>query len=182
MKKLIFVRHWESFANLEWKYWGHSMVKLTEKWQDQAKESSKILVNKNIVKIISSDLERAFSTAKIINIEAKFNLEIEKWEELREVNCWEFTLKNKENGYSIMEIAFKSLEWEKEEDLIFRAKKVIEKIKEIKIKWNILIIWHNSFTATIFYVLEKQNKNISLIEYRKQWNMKNSEIKEFILN
>ena len=80
-----------------------------------------------------------------------------------------------------MEIAFKSLEWEKEKELIIRAKKAIEKIKNIKTEWNILIIWHNSFTAIIFYILNNENKNISLLEYRKQWYMKNSEIREFII-
>ena len=181
MKKLIFVRHWESFANLEWKYWWHSMVELTNKWKEQAFETWKLLKNKNITKIISSDLERATSTANSINTEAEINLEIEKLKELREVDCWEFTLKNIKNWYSIMEIAFKSLEWEKEKELIIRAKKAVEKIKNIKTEWNILIIWHNSFTATIFYILNDENKNISLLEYRKQWNMKNSEIREFIV-
>jgi len=139
MKELIFVRHWESFANLEGKYWWHSMVELTKKGKEQAENISKLLMDKNIFKIICSDLRRAEQTAEIIN--KKLNLEIEYWENLREADCWEFTWKNKIEWFSIMEIAFQSIKWEKEEDIIKRANKTINLFKNIKLEWNILIVW-----------------------------------------
>lgn len=86
MTTLLLVRHGYSNANFEKKFAGHLNVDLHENGVKQAKKTAEyIKENYKVDKIYSSDLIRAYKTAEAIA--EKFNLEIEKVKELREINA-----------------------------------------------------------------------------------------------
>ncbi len=89
-KKLVFVRHGQSVYNVERRFYGWEDCDLTDLGRKQALEvASKIKEYIEPDIIISSDLKRAYETAKPI---AKvFDMEVHKFKELREVyvGSWE---------------------------------------------------------------------------------------------
>lgn len=90
MTRLILVRHGQSEANLLHKFAGHYNCDLTEDGKLQAEKVSKYLTaNYSIDKIYSSDLIRAFNTAK--PTANKLNINIAKTEQMREISAglWE---------------------------------------------------------------------------------------------
>ncbi len=84
MRKIYFVRHGETNANVEKRYCGYTDIELNGNGTMQAKNISKILEKYNIDLIYSSDLIRAKTTAEEINKYHKLN--IEYLSELREMN------------------------------------------------------------------------------------------------
>lgn len=64
MTTLIFVRHGQSVSNLEQRFSGHHDAKLTELGHRQAQMTAKLLADAKIDKIYSSDLSRAYDTAR----------------------------------------------------------------------------------------------------------------------
>ncbi len=66
MKKIYLCRHGESEFNAKKIVQGHIDTDLTENGQKQALALAKFLKDKDIKKVISSDLKRAFKTADII--------------------------------------------------------------------------------------------------------------------
>ncbi len=87
--KLIIVRHAETDWNKELKYQGQQDIVLNDTGKEQAVKLSNYLSDSNIDTIYSSNLKRAYSTAKKIN---KFhNLKIKQEKELREIDFgkWE---------------------------------------------------------------------------------------------
>ncbi len=87
---LIVVRHGQSVANLEGKYAGHYNTPLTDAGRLQAEKSAEyVAANYKIDGIYSSDLDRAYETAKALG--DKVGLEVVKSEEIREIYCgkWE---------------------------------------------------------------------------------------------
>ena len=90
MTKLIFVRHGQSEANLTKRFAGHYNCDLTEYGKLQAQKVCEYLTaNFNIDKIYSSDLLRAYNTAK--PTADKLCTEIEKTSQMREIAAgkWE---------------------------------------------------------------------------------------------
>ena len=97
---LIVVRHGQSVANLEEKYAGHFNAQLTETGKIQAvKSADYVLENYKIDNIYSSDLDRAYETAKTLG--DKINLEVVRMKELREIFCGEW------EGQKVCEVAVK---------------------------------------------------------------------------
>lgn len=86
---IYIVRHGQTEWNLLGKTQGHGNSDLTEKGVEQAKLLADNMVKYPIDYIYSSDLGRAYDTAKIIG--DKLNLEVEKTEALREMGfgTWE---------------------------------------------------------------------------------------------
>lgn len=89
MLEIIFVRHGESEMNRESLYCGWTDSFLTDKGVKQAEAVRKKLAGEEIKLIISSDLNRCFITAEIINKDHKKR--IEKESSLKELNfgIWE---------------------------------------------------------------------------------------------
>lgn len=89
MNRLYLLRHGESEWNILNKIQGQKDTNLTSKGILQAKQVAKSLANEKIDKIYSSDLKRAFDTAKIIG--QSLGLEVNCLKELREINfgVWE---------------------------------------------------------------------------------------------
>lgn len=92
MTTLILVRHGQSLANLEEVYAGHSDFDLSPKGHKQAETTAEYIINNYTVdKIYSSDLKRAYSTAK--KVADKLGIDIITDENLREIYAgeWEST-------------------------------------------------------------------------------------------
>jgi alpha-ribazole phosphatase len=86
---IYFVRHGETDWNKEKKFLGHSDIPLNEKGISQANKLMQYFKDKNIDKIFSSDLKRAYETGKIIS--SFHNLSPVRDKRLREINFgfWE---------------------------------------------------------------------------------------------
>ncbi|SCG83355.1 phosphoglycerate mutase [Proteiniborus sp. DW1] len=89
MGRLFLVRHGESEWNILSKIQGQSNTNLTDLGREQARKVAERLCKEKIDIIFSSDLSRAFDTAKIIG--DKLGLEVNTFEELREIKfgVWE---------------------------------------------------------------------------------------------
>jgi alpha-ribazole phosphatase len=84
LSRLLLVRHGDTESNSRERYWGHSDVKLSGAGLEQADKLRDRLATEKIDVIYTSDLERAWLTAKIIA--QKHQLEVTVCPELREFN------------------------------------------------------------------------------------------------
>ena len=78
------LRHGQTEYNATRRMQGHLNTKLSPVGFEQAAAAADFLTNKNIIKIVSSDLDRAFDTATVIG--QRLNLPVEKDERLRETH------------------------------------------------------------------------------------------------
>lgn len=179
-KKIILVRHGESEGNVKKVWSGHQDSPLTKKGYDQALETAKLLQPEKITKIISSDLSRAYETAKTIKEHLDLDCEIETWQDLREVDPGEFT-DQQTDGTPIMVKAFESKKGENYEKLISRVEKVLGEIKKIETDGTILIVSHNSFLAALSSVLEGRSKKEDLVAMRKSRPLYNAQARTFTI-
>lgn len=176
MKNIILVRHGETDWNKIGRVQGYKNSKLTELGVLQANKAGVFLKENelgNIDKIYSSDLDRAFNTAEIIN--NYLNLNIVKTELLREKNfgSWEgktkeeilkFDKSNYEKWVSAPEKTdFK--DGESLEDLKRRCNETIKFIENENFE-NILVVSHSAtIKMLILSLLDmdiKHFKNLSL--------------------
>ena len=89
MTTLILIRHGESEANRNNVFAGHINTDLQNKWLKQAERTAKYITeNYKVDKIYSSDLQRAFKTAKALG--ELLNLEVITEESLREIYAGEW--------------------------------------------------------------------------------------------
>lgn len=107
IKRLIFVRHGQSEANLAGVYAGQRAdVALTPHGRDQAKAAGKLLKREAIDTIFASDLDRAQTTAEIIAHEVGYPIgKIITDARIREINVGELTGKPDHGFTSFLEIA-----------------------------------------------------------------------------
>lgn len=89
MTKLIIIRHGESMGNYTDTFTGFTDMELSEKGREQARMAAAYLKDVKIDKVYSSDLKRAYETAKIVA--DVHGLDVEKCEKLREIYAgdWE---------------------------------------------------------------------------------------------
>ena len=83
-RRLIMLRHGQTEYNATRRMQGHLNTKLSPVGFEQAAAAADFLTNKNIIKIVSSDLDRAFDTATVIG--QRLNLPVEKDKRLRETH------------------------------------------------------------------------------------------------
>ena len=83
-RRLIMLRHGQTDYNATRRMQGHLNTRLSPVGFEQAAAAADFLTNKNIIKIVSSDLDRAFDTATVIG--QRLNLPVEKDERLRETH------------------------------------------------------------------------------------------------
>ncbi len=101
MTKIYLIRHGETVWNTEYRAQGSRDIKLSEEGIKQAELLSNRLKKHSIDHIFSSDLSRAFQTAKILG--SKLGLPIETIPEFREMSFgeWEgLTMAEIENTFS----------------------------------------------------------------------------------
>ncbi len=84
MSRLLLVRHGETELNSAERYWGHSDIKLSALGARQAERLRDRLAAQKIDVVYSSDLQRAWATAKTIAF--RHQLEVTICAELREIN------------------------------------------------------------------------------------------------
>lgn len=184
MKRIYLVRHGESQWNVLKKIQGQKDIPLTEKGIEQAKLTGKRLIEENIDVLVSSDLQRAYDTAKIIG--EMIRLEPIPMEGLREINfgAWEGLSRDLVDGVHKEEIQL----WRKEPEKL-RIKNA-ETLKEVQNRAlsslgtiissdykNILVVSHGVTLKTIilgllgmdlkyFKNLTLNNVALSVIEFR----------------
>src|SRR5699024_2883573 len=190
MKKIYLTRHGESKWNVLKKVQGQQNIDLTQKGIKQAEKLAKRLNNQEIDAIYSSDLSRAYETAKIVGAENKIN--IVKLKELREIKF------GPREGLDIEEIINNYCEehklWLKTphklklekvetiEELKERAKKALDIILSNKELENVLIVSHGAFLKAILLVLldldissfsrfSLNNVSLSIVEFRQYNNI-----------
>lgn len=152
--KLYVVRHGETIWNVQKRVQGISDIPLTEKGMKDAEELQDLISTLNIDVVISSPLERARETAKIL-IDSKLPVNtddrikerdwgmnegalidtVDRWD------CWDVILNTKVQNIECIQ------------DFMDRVSNFIE---EIKIKYkdkNVLIVTHSAVSRVIHYLL-----------------------------
>lgn len=88
MTKIIYVRHGQTFWNIEMKYQGHTDITLSPLGIAQAAAAANKLAAMNISAVYSSDLIRAYATATAIA--CKHGLTVQREPAFREINFGEW--------------------------------------------------------------------------------------------
>ena len=174
---LYVVRHGETIWNVEHRVQGITDIPLTEKGKIEAKELQKLIEQLNIDIVISSPLERARETAKIL-VDSKLprntddRIKERDWgmnegaliDTVDRWDCWDVVLNTKvQNIESI-------------QDFMYRVSDFIEDIKLKHKDKNVLIVTHSAVSRVIHYLLgiipEDANlsriniPNLRIIEYK----------------
>ncbi|NLY66948.1 MAG: histidine phosphatase family protein [Tissierellia bacterium] len=187
MKKIYLARHGESQWNVLKIVQGQKNIPLTNKGIKQAELLGKRLINEQIEKIYSSDLARAYDTAKIIG--KIIDVEVEPMKEFREINfgVWEGLSKNE----LLTKYRTEYEKWLKNpKDLILEGAETLAELQERALEGinkiinlngdrynNILIVSHSATIKVIilgllgislnnFKNLTLGNVSLSIIEYR----------------
>jgi len=89
MKRLFLIRHGQTDGNVALRYYGHTDIVLNERGRDQARGLAIRLSHKPLDRIYSSDLARAYETARIIA--GGQGLDVQRSRRLREIDLgdWE---------------------------------------------------------------------------------------------
>lgn len=186
MKKIYLIRHGESQWNVIRKIQGQKDISLTDKGVEQAKLIGDRLTKEKIDKIYSSDLERAYNTAKIIGNKIGINPIPKK--DFREINfgVWEGLSNDKMMAEYYDEVYL----WRKEpeklkieggetlQEVQIRAMKCLEKIVDTSNDESILIVSHGVTLKTIilglldmdlmyFKNLTINNVGLTIVEFRE---------------
>ena len=164
--KIILTRHGETLENIEGRLQGHLHGTLSEKGKEQAKLLAKRLENEKIDKIISSDLARAFDTAKEIH-QYHPNIDLTKKENLRERNLGELQGKLKSelgiNKEKLIAGTIESRNGETQKEMFERANKLVNDLLKDNSQ-TILLVGHNGINmAIIANLLSKSFKEYSNI-------------------
>lgn len=165
--KLYVVRHGETSWNLEHKVQGITDIPLTEKGREAARELIPLVKELDIDIVISSPLDRARETAKIITdgiypINTDDRIKERDWglnegAQLSDVDkwdCWDVVLNTRVQNIEAVQ------------DFMDRVSSFIE---EIKVKYhdkNVLIVTHSAVSRVIHYMLEQipEDGNLSRID------------------
>ena len=89
MKKLFLIRHGQTDGNVALRYYGHTDIMLNERGREQASGLAIRLSHEPLDRIYSSDLARAYETARIIA--RGHGLDVQRSRRLREIDLgdWE---------------------------------------------------------------------------------------------
>lgn len=151
---LYVVRHGETIWNVEKKVQGITDIPLTENGIKQAEELQELISTLNIDIVISSPLERARETARIL-VDSKLPINtddrikerdwgmnegalidtVDRWD------CWDVILNTKVQNIECIQ------------DFMYRVSEFLE---EIKIKYkdkNVLVVTHSAVSRVIHYLL-----------------------------
>ena len=191
MLKIFLIRHTESKFNKIGRHQGQRYDSvLSELGKEQAERLAKKFKDEKINKIYSSDMKRAFQTAKIIA--DKLGLEIIKERDLREFNQGKFGGKNfkekfkeyykKEFEKGVSKYHIRPPGGENIWDFIMRVRRFIKRLE--KEKGKIIVVSHGG-TNNIFMSLvcglkkdkfkreEQDNGCINILEFKnKKWGIK----------
>lgn len=185
MTKLFLIRHGQTTWNLESRAQGSKNIGLSDKGREQAEFLAKRMKNYKIDCIYSSDLDRAYETAKAIGKET--NISVKKVDGLREMSFgkWEGLtneeiITNYNEHYTIWRSKPHEVQIPNGEKLIdvqSRALKAVNSIIDENKNKNIVIVSHGVAIKSIllgimdidlsnFYKIKQDNTSINVIEYR----------------
>ena len=186
MMRLYIVRHGETQWNAESRAQGSMNVQLTENGINQARSLANRIQHYPIDVIYSSDLDRAYETAKIIG--KKINLEVNILNELREMSFgkWEgLTMAEIQQKYRDHYIVWRSTphqakipDGEKLLDVQTRSLKAVHQLLKRHKDQNILIVSHGVTIKSMilglmdielsnFYKIKQDNACLNIIEFRE---------------
>lgn len=157
---LIVIRNTEAPSNVNYIVGGRSEESLTERGIMQAKELRKKLKQMNYDVIITSPVNRAVETAKIINYK---NISIIKDERITERDSGDLLLKdrnlvNKTEWNSMKKLRTK----DNAETLLALVNRTNEFIEEIRKKYKnetVLIVTHNSICRALWMIKNEKEKS-----------------------
>ena len=185
MTRLYLVRHGETIWNAESRAQGSRNVALSETGRQQAHLLAERIQHYAIDKIISSDLDRAYETGKILG--ETLGLEVEKLEALKEMNfgAWEgLTISEIQAKYSAHYTIWRNKPHDAEipdgESLIRVQKRGLDSINRIvedNANKNIVVVSHGTMIKAIilgildidlsyFYKIKQDNTSMNIIEYK----------------
>ena len=186
MSKLFLIRHGESEWNILKKIQGQEDVPLSSNGIVQAEKVAKRLLKEKIHHIYSSDLKRAYDTAKVIG--SSLNIKVNKLEELREINfgSWQgLTSKEVQESHRDHHLIWMTnahkLSISGAETLLDVQERMIKVTRELIVRHpdeNLLLVSHGSAIKTLILglldidlaVYNKMtigNVSISVIEFRE---------------
>ena len=174
---LYVVRHGETIWNVEKKVQGVTDIPLTDKGRSEAKELQDLISTLNIDVVISSPLDRARETAKILidsrlPINTDDRIKERDWgmnegaiiDTVDTWDCWDVILNTKVQNIECVQ------------DFMYRVSNFIEDIKIRYKDKNVLIVTHSAVSRVIHYLLgtipEDANlsriniPNLRIIEYK----------------
>lgn len=163
---LYVVRHGETIWNIEKKVQGITDIPLTDKGRKEAEELQELISTLNIDVVISSPLDRARETAKIL-IDSKLPINTDDRIKERDWgmnegalidtvdtwDCWDVILNTKVQNIECVQ------------DFMYRVSSFIEDIKVRYKDKNVLIVTHSAVSRVIHYLLEEipEDGNLSRI-------------------
>ena len=164
---LYVVRHGETIWNVERKVQGITDIPLTEKGRKDAEELQELISTLNIDVVISSPLDRARETAKIlVNNTLPINPDDRKkqrdWgmnegaliDTVDRWDCWDVVLNTKVQNIECIQ------------DFMYRVSSFLEDIKVRYKDSNVLIVTHSAVSRVIHYLLGTipEDANLSRID------------------
>ena len=160
--EILFVRHGQTYWNCEGKIQGKTDIELNDKGKEQANITCSLLDSENIDLIVSSPLQRALQTAKVIAKKKKVPIVIDDL--LRERDYGEF------EGHYFSEVDFSGIWYEGSKEpngieplrsFCERVKTAFVKIKETYDGKKVLVVSHGgvSVAASILVNNTPQNKD-----------------------
>ncbi|MCT4618730.1 MAG: histidine phosphatase family protein [Marinisporobacter sp.] len=185
MTKLYLVRHGQTKWNIESRAQGSKNVELTDEGRNQAILLAERMKNYKIDAIYSSDLDRAYETAKILG--KTLNVEVKKIDRLREMSFGEWEgltneeiQKNYQEHYTVWRNDPHEANipgGEKLLDVQKRGLDVIYRIVKENENKNIIVVSHGVTIKSIilgvmdidlsyFYKIRQDNTSMNLIEYK----------------
>ena len=174
---LYVVRHGETIWNVEKKVQGITDIPLTDKGREEASELQELISTLNIDVVISSPLDRARETAKILidsalPINTDDRIKERDWgmnegaiiDTVDTWDCWDVILNTKVQNIECIQ------------DFMYRVSNFIEDIKVRYKDKNVLIVTHSAVSRVVHYLLgtipEDGNlsriniPNLRIIEYK----------------
>ncbi|WP_261300488.1 histidine phosphatase family protein [Paenibacillus andongensis] len=176
--KLYVVRHGQTEWNYENRVCGITDVQLTDKGEEQAKELSKIVYEKQIDIILTSPLSRAVKTAEILS--RAINKDIVIDHRLVEQNYGEFEGTSRDNQNfkeAKRHFSNKLSGGESILQLSQRIFNVLDEIKEKYLNQNVLIVTHGGVCRVINAYFNEQTND----EFY-HFHIGNCDLKEYHIN
>lgn len=184
-KTLFFARHGQSEANAENIFQGTYDTPLTEKGRQEAEALAEEVKTKGITKIVSSKLMRAKETAEIVA--EKLGVTLELWDDLEENDFGQYNGKPKEEIFGKNEVTVQD-EFEQFiskgigegfDGAVARARRVEKRLEQEKDE-RILVISHETFLATLFFLREHPDDASmeNMEQFFSTWDMPNGAVKE----
>ena len=183
VQKIFLVRHGLTMWNNERRYQGHTDTKLSPEGIEQAVLLQKRMQHENLSAVYSSDLQRAYETARIIA--QPHNLEVEVCPDLREINfgVWEgLTYNDIEINYpDLLKLWLETphlLNIPKGESFLLVKERAIKSIKGIiksNHKEDVLIVTHGGTIAALICAIKEKS-------LKEMWQYKQSNTSVTTLN